>query len=96
MWDVAMKMYRSGEKTNTTLVISGVRKVTERERAFIKDLMVPVDTDKVFPVYSLEEQARRFWVDNPFGETERSQGYGDYKNDDDELPPPRDDDDIPF
>lgn len=96
MWDVAMKIYRSGEQTSTTLVISGVRKITERERTLIKDLMVPIDTNKVFPVYSLEEQARRFWVDNPFGETERSRGYGDYGNDDEELPPPPDDDDIPF
>lgn len=80
MWDVALRMYRSGESVNTSLVISGVRQVTERERELIKELMVPVDINKMYPVYSLKEQASRFRIDNPYGENEKSQGAGDYDN----------------
>jgi hypothetical protein len=71
MWDVAMEMYRSGEGVNTSLIISKYRKVSDEEREKLRHLMTPIDTNKMYPILSLADQASKFGVDNPFGEEER-------------------------
>jgi hypothetical protein len=79
MWTAALEMYRSGEGVNTSLVISNARPVSETEMGKIKELLVPTDTTKSYPVLSPRRQADKLGVTNPYGEEEKTgRGAADY------------------
>lgn len=65
MWTTVMELYRSGDGTSTSLQINKYRPVTPEELDRVKELMMPVDTDKMYPHLTPTEQAKKFNVPLP-------------------------------
>lgn len=87
LWDVAMEVYKSGEKTQSVIQVSDFEPLTVETRAKIKDKMKPFEWDKLFGYRMLkpEEQARLLNLDNPFsGKGKDEKGGDDWDDDDDE------------
>lgn len=67
MWNTVMELYRSGDGVNTSLQVNRFRPVTETELEQVKELMVPVDTDRTYKHLTPKEQADKFKVALPEG-----------------------------
>lgn len=67
MWDTALELYRSGDGVNTSLQVNKHWPVQEDMIEAIKDLMVPVDTDKIYKHLTPAEQAELFKLPLPSG-----------------------------
>lgn len=66
VWSTEMKLYRSGEGTDTTLQKSDARVCAPERKERVKDLMQPFDVDRIKPLFDPDEQAKRLGVANPY------------------------------
>jgi hypothetical protein len=68
LWDVELEVYKSGEGTQSVVMLAGFEPLSVKRKAQLKDLMAkPYDWDKVYKPLKLEEQAKIHGVQNPFG-----------------------------
>jgi hypothetical protein len=65
LWDVKMSLFKSGEKTTTSLQVGRYSPITDEEFEKVKHLMVPVDLDKIFKNLSLKEQGELYRLKIP-------------------------------
>lgn len=84
LWDVQFKLARQGEGTDTTLMISEWKPITEKLLAKIEKKMRPYDFAKgLYKPPTPAQQAKRLEVPNPFGEQDRGGVDWDRDEDDD-------------
>lgn len=90
LWNTWLQLFKSGEGVNTTLSVRRHGKVSDEMLEKVKDLMEPIDLDRVYPKRSLVDQAKRLKIRLPdeLRRTDASEGWDD--DDDDEN------EDVPF
>jgi hypothetical protein len=85
LWDVRLKVLRTGTGTDTSLMVTGFKIISDKLRRNIEKRMRPFDFESsIYRLPSTEQQAKRLDIPNPFDDDDNDDERGGVKWDDDE------------